>query len=197
MKVVFATNNAGKLREVRSIFEDLDFEIISLKEMSFYEEIKETGSSFEENAFIKADRIFDEFEIPVIADDSGLMVDQLGGEPGVYSARYAGENVSYDDNNKKLLMELSAHSSPHIAKFLCCAVFVDLKNRISVTGELEGEILYELKGSNGFGYDPVFQPLGFNKTLAEMSLSEKNRISHRAKAFNKLHHEVKKIISQQ
>ena len=192
MRVVFATNNEGKLREVKNIFKDLEFEIISLKDLNFIEEIEETGSSFEENAFIKADKIFNEYRIPVIADDSGLIVDQLGGDPGVYSARYAGENVTYEDNNNKLLAELSSYSSPHLAKFLCCAVYVDLSIRISVTGELKGEILNELKGSNGFGYDPVFLPSGFKKTLAEMSLEEKNRISHRAMAFNKLHGEVKK-----
>ena len=197
MKVVFATNNEGKLREVKNIFKDLEFEIISLKEINFIEEIEETGSTFEENAFIKADRIFGQFHIPVIADDSGLMVDQLEGGPGVYSARYAGHNVTYQDNNNKLLNELNEHPAPHAAKFLCCAVYVDQNNRLSVTGELNGEIVDELRGSNGFGYDPVFKPVGFNMTLAEMSLEEKNSISHRAKAFNNLHSKIKRLISEQ
>jgi XTP/dITP diphosphohydrolase len=186
MKVIFATGNKGKLREVKKIFETESFKIISLDELNFFEEIDETGSTFEENAFIKADTIFKKFRLPVIADDSGLAVDQLDGKPGVFSARYAGENVTYEDNNKKLLKELTNFPQPHYAKFVCCAVFVDEQNRIAVNGYLKGEIIKEFKGVNGFGFDPIFKPEGYSITLAEMSLEEKNKISHRSKAFNLL-----------
>lgn len=186
-KVIFATNNLGKLKEVKSIFSDTNFEIVSLKEMGFNEDIEETGSTFEQNAFIKADTIFNKYKLPALADDSGLMVDHLNGEPGVYSARYAGENVTYRDNNLKLISELSNFKPPYFAKFVCCAVYVDGKNRESVLGELPGEIIKEFRGTNGFGFDPIFIPYGYEITLAEMSLEEKNKISHRAKAFKKLH----------
>lgn len=186
-KVIFATNNLGKLKEVKSIFSDTNFEIVSLKEMGFNEDIEETGSTFEQNAFIKADTIFNKYKLPALADDSGLMVDHLNGEPGVYSARYAGENVTYRDNNLKLISELSNFNPPYFAKFVCCAVYVDGKNRESVLGELQGEIIKEFRGMNGFGFDPIFIPYGYEITLAEMSLEEKNKISHRARAFKKLH----------
>ncbi|MFZ1290728.1 MAG: RdgB/HAM1 family non-canonical purine NTP pyrophosphatase [Melioribacteraceae bacterium] len=193
MKFVFATGNKGKLSEVRNIFSDTKFEILSLEEIGFTEEIIEDGKSFEENSFIKADRIFSEFKIPVIADDSGLAVDQLNGEPGIYSARYAGENATYFDNNIKLLNELKNFSEPHLAKFLCFAVYVDDKNRISVLGELPGKIIKEFRGEHGFGYDPIFQPDEFDLTLAQMNLEDKNRISHRAKAFNSLKKKIEEV----
>ena len=186
MKIIFATGNKGKLKEVEKIFNNTDFEIISLAELGFTEEIEETGNTFEQNAFIKAETIFEKYKMPVIADDSGLMVEQLNGQPGVYSARYAGENATYEDNNKKLLHELNKFPQPHLAKFVCCAVFVNEETRYSVTGELEGEIIEEYKGSNGFGFDPIFKPLDYEQTLAEMGIIEKNKISHRAKAFEKL-----------
>ena len=194
MKIVFATNNKGKLREVKKLFENEKVQILSLKEIGFEQEIAETGTTFEENAFIKADTIFKIFQLPVIADDSGLEADQLDGRPGVYSARYAGENVTYEENNKKLLRELKHFEPPHPARFICCAVFVNATKRISVIGNLEGEIIREFRGNNGFGFDPVFKPEGYNITLAEMELSEKNAISHRAKAFNNLKSRLKNII---
>ena len=186
MKIIFATGNKGKLKEVRNIFSDTKFEIISFDEIEFTDEIIEDGNTFEENAFIKADTIFKKFNIPVIADDSGLAVEQLNGEPGIYSARYAGEKATYLDNNLKLISELKNYPEPHSAKFVCCAVFVDGTNRISVLGELPGKIIKEFKGEHGFGFDPIFVPDGFNFTLAELGLEEKNKISHRAKAFSEL-----------
>lgn len=194
MKIVFATNNNGKLREVKKLFQNKAIEILSLKEIGFDEEIAETGKTFEENAFIKADTIFNKFKLPVIADDSGLEVDQLEGRPGVYSARYAGANVTYEDNNRKLLREIKEFNSPHLARFICCAVYVDEKNRISVEGRLEGEIIREFRGKNGFGFDPVFKPEGYEITLAEMELEEKNLISHRARAFQKLQRKIKELL---
>lgn len=194
MKVILATNNKGKLQEIRNLFSESGYDIISLEEIGFKEEIEETGSTFEENAFIKADTVFKKFNIPVIADDSGLAVAQLDDKPGVFSARYAGENATYADNNKKLLKELEEFPQPHKARFLCCAVFVDKTSKIAVNGELKGEIIKEFKGENGFGYDPIFKPKGFNQTLAEMGLEVKNKISHRAKAFNNLKKELLNII---
>lgn len=197
MEIIFASSNTGKVKEVKKIFASSYFNIISLDELGFNDEIIEDGKSFEENAFIKADKIFQKYKLPVIADDSGLAVEQLDGEPGIYSARYAGENATYADNNKKLISELNKFPKPHLAKFVCCAVYVDENNRISVFGELPGEIISEYKGTNGFGFDPIFIPDNYNITLAQMSLEGKNKISHRAIAFNKLENKLKHITSQQ
>ncbi len=194
MEMIFATNNKGKLREVKNVFINTKFKIISLADVGFTEDIEETGATFEENAFIKADTIFEKYALPVIADDSGLIVDQLNGEPGVFSARYAGENATYSDNNKKILEELSRFAQPHISKFLCCAVYVSNNHRISVVGELHGEIIRSFRGAEGFGYDPIFKPDAYETTLAEMSLEKKNQISHRAQAFNKLKAKIEEII---
>lgn len=188
--IIFATGNEGKLREVKKIFADSGFNIISIKELEGVPEIIEDGKTFEDNAFIKANTLFNLFKMPTIADDSGLAVDQLNGEPGVYSARYAGENCTYEDNNKKLLLELTKHDVPHPARFICCAVYVDHYNKKSVEGILTGRIINSFQGQNGFGYDPIFAPEGFDKTLAEFSLEEKNSISHRGRAFRKLKEEM-------
>jgi len=190
MIIIFATSNKGKLKEVKKIFNNSKWEIISLSELGFDEEIEETGQTFEENAFIKADTIFEKYNIPVIADDSGLLVEQLENKPGVYSARFADPNASYADNNKKLLNDLLKFNNPHKAKFMCNAVFVSEQNRFSVEGELNGEITNSYKGNNGFGYDPLFKPENYSVTLAEMTLDEKNKISHRAKAFQLLKREI-------
>lgn len=186
MKIIFATGNKGKLKEVQNIFENTKFEVVSLYDFGEVPKIIEDADTFEGNAKIKAEAIYDIHKIPVIADDSGLAVDQLNGEPGVYSARYAGENCTYDDNNKKVLEALSEFPQPHNAQFLCCAVFFDGQKHLASMGVLPGEIVRESRGGHGFGYDPIFKPDGAKKTLAEMSLEEKNKISHRAKAFNKL-----------
>lgn len=188
--IIFATGNEGKLKEVKKIFADTGFNIISIKELEGVPEIIEDGKTFEDNAFIKADTLFQLFKIPTIADDSGLAVDQLKGEPGVYSARYAGEDCTYEDNNKKLVSELKRFDEPHPARFICCAVYVDQDKRKSVEGHLSGNIINEFRGQNGFGYDPIFVPDGSDKTLAEFSLEEKNNISHRGRAFSKLREEI-------
>jgi len=188
--LIFATGNEGKLREVKKLFADTGFNVISIKELEGVPEIIEDGETFEDNAFIKANTLFDLFKIPTIADDSGLAVDQLNGEPGVYSARYAGENCTYEDNNIKLVSELKKFDEPHPARFICCAVYVDQDNKKSVEGSLEGSIINTYRGQNGFGYDPIFVPEGFDKTLAEFSVDEKNSISHRGRAFRKLKGEI-------
>lgn len=185
-KLIFATGNKGKIKEVRQIFQNTDYEIISLYDLGDVPEIIEDGITYEENSLIKAKAIYGLYKLPVIADDSGLSVEQLNGAPGVISARYAGENCTYEDNNKKLLKELEKFQQPHSAKFVCSAVYFDGTKHISCIGELKGNIIDEYKGTNGFGYDPIFVPLGSQKTLAEHSSYEKNKISHRAIAFNLL-----------
>jgi XTP/dITP diphosphohydrolase len=185
-KLIFASGNKGKVAEIRNIFNGSIFRIISLHDLDDISDIVEDGLTFEENARIKAKIIFDKFRLPTIADDSGLVVEQLNGEPGVFSARYAFEGCTYDDNNKKLLKELSAFPKPHLAKFVCCAVYIDDSKYLSSFGEVSGKIINEFRGKMGFGYDPVFLPDGFEKTLAELDIEQKNKISHRAKAFMKL-----------
>ncbi len=193
MKIIFATQNKGKAKEVKAIFANSPFKIISLYGLGNEIEIEETGSTFQENSFIKAKAIFDIYKEPVIADDSGLEIEQLDGRPGVYSARYAGENCTFDDNNLKVIEELKKFPEPHRAKFISYAVFYDGKNRIETIGELHGQIIKEPRGTNGFGYDPIFIPDGFDSTLAELSLEEKNKISHRAKSFQKLKEALARI----
>jgi len=185
-KLIFASGNKGKTREVKDLFNNTGLEIISLLDLPDYPDVIEDGDTFEANAKKKAVEIFEKYKLPVIADDSGLCVDQLNGAPGVYSARYAGEGCSYEDNNRKLLKELSNFTQPHMAKFVCCAVYYDEANYLYTIGELPGEIIKELRGDKGFGYDPVFKPEFMEKTLAELDLDEKNKLSHRARAFNQL-----------
>lgn len=185
-EVIFASGNKGKISEVTKIFSGSEFKIISLYDLGDVPDIVEDGETFEDNAKIKAEFIFKKYGKPVIADDSGLVVEQLNGEPGVYSARYAGENCTYDDNNKKLLKALEGFQEPHRAKFVCCAVYLDESRYICEMGEVDGSIIRETRGNRGFGYDPVFLPKGFDKTLAEIDVDLKNSISHRARAFNKL-----------
>lgn len=184
--IIFATNNKGKADEVKEIFKETDVNIVSLFDLGDNTAIEETGETFKENALIKAKTIYEKYGEPVIADDSGLAVDQLDGKPGIYSARYAGENCTFDDNNKKLVQELAFFDEPHKAKFVCGAVFYNGTDPLYVEGELPGEIINEPRGDQGFGYDPIFVPEGKNETLAEIDLKEKNKLSHRAKAFNSL-----------
>ncbi|MGD8778541.1 MAG: RdgB/HAM1 family non-canonical purine NTP pyrophosphatase [Ignavibacteria bacterium] len=185
-KIVFATGNHDKFKEVSKIFSDTNYELLKVTDLGKMPEVIENGSTYEENAFIKADAIYNKFGFPVIADDSGIEVEQLDGRPGIYAARYAGEDCTYSDNNKKLINELKNFEEPHKAKFVCCALFYDGDNKISAIGELHGKIISEPKGDKGFGYDPVFVPDGYNITCAEMKLEEKNKISHRGKAFHRL-----------
>jgi len=191
MKIILASNNKGKVREIKSIFEKSPFEIISLYDLGNNIEIEETGSTFSENAFIKAKAIFEHYKEPSIADDSGIMVEQLDGRPGVFSARYAGPNCTFEDNNLKLIKELSNFPEPHKAKFVCTAVFYDGKNIIEAVGELNGIVINEQRGTEGFGYDPIFIPDGYSKTIAELNFEEKNKISHRAIAFKRLLEKLK------
>ena len=185
-KIIFASKNKGKVDEVRYILRDLDLQVVSLLDVNESIDIEETGTTFEENAFIKAKQVYDKFKIPTIADDSGLVVEQLNGEPGVYSARYAGENGDDKENNKKLLRELQNFPEPHRAKFVCAAIYYNGEEPVKAFGEIKGKIIDEERGENGFGYDPLFIPDGYSVTTAQLDSATKNSISHRFNAFNKL-----------
>jgi len=192
-KIIFATKNRGKVKEVVHIFSDTNFEIISLADLDNNMEIEESADTFEGNAKIKADAVFEKFKMPVIADDSGISLEQLEGRPGVHSARYAGENATDEDNNNKLINELEGCPRPHPAKYVCASVFFDGINFITGYGEIKGEIINTPRGTNGFGYDPYFVADGYTNTMAELLPEEKNSISHRAKAFNQLKENIKKL----
>lgn len=182
-KIVFATANIHKLREVREILGD-GFEVVSLKDIDFHEDIPETGDTLEENASIKSHHILERYNIDCFADDTGLEVDALGGAPGVYSARYAGEHVTYDDNVNKLLSELEGVKDRTARFRTVISLLLDGKEYF-FDGSVEGHIIDHKLGSGGFGYDPVFVPNGFNKTFAEMAPETKNAISHRGRAIKK------------
>lgn len=185
-RIIFATKNESKVREVREILKGLNAQILSLSDVDFTGEILESGETFEDNAKIKAKIVYDKYKLPTIADDSGLAVKQLNNEPGVYSARYAGKDAGDKDNNDKLLRNLSAHPAPHPAKFICAAVYYNGTDFYVVNGEVNGKIIDEERGTNGFGYDPLFVADGYTETMAELELMVKNKISHRYKAFAKL-----------
>ena len=184
--IVIATRNKGKLREFRLILADGYDEILSLADFDEVPEIKETGLSFRENAFIKAKTTSDFLGMDAIGDDSGLVVDALGGAPGIYSARYAGEGSSDNKNNEKLLSELKEKKNRN-ARFVCCIALVLADGTQEFfEGECHGQIIQEKKGRSGFGYDPVFYVPQYGKTMAELGPDIKNRISHRAIASEKL-----------
>jgi len=191
-KIIFASKNEGKVKEVRHILNGINAEIISLNDVGFEEDILETADTFEGNAKIKAKTIYDKFKLPTIADDSGIVALQLGNEPGVFSARYAGENSTDEENNIKLLEKLKSFPESHKAKFVCAAVYYFGTDFKVATGEIAGKIIKESRGTNGFGYDPLFLPDGYEQTSAELSQEIKNKISHRFKAFNQL----KKFITK-
>jgi XTP/dITP diphosphohydrolase len=185
-KIIFASKNEGKVKEVRHILNGINAEILSLNDVEFKDEIHETENTFEGNAKIKAEIIYNKFKLPTIADDSGIVALQLGDEPGVYSARYAGENATDEDNNCKLIERLKLFPEPHKGKFVCAAVYYFGADFIVAMGEIAGRIIKEPRGKNGFGYDPLFLPDGYDKTTAELPPEIKNKISHRFRAFNQL-----------
>lgn len=192
-KILIATTNRGKLNDIREILKDLNLNIISFLDFKDYPDVEETGETFEANARLKAEVAFEKYKIPVIADDSGLSVEQLNGAPGVISARFAGENATDEDNNKKLIRELEKHPEPHLAKYICVAVYYDGNEFIEAYGECKGKIVKNGRGTNGFGYDPYFIADGFELTMGEMSLEDKNKISHRVRAFEQLKHTLEKL----
>lgn len=193
-KIIFATKNRGKLREVKKIFEGSSFEIMSLLDFPEVPEIVEDALTFRDNALIKARTVFKHFNIPAIGDDSGLEVEQLDREPGVMSARYAGETADDLENNKKLLVELGNQPEPHRARFVCAAVFMDETKIIDSFGEVKGRIVKNGRGTNGFGYDPLFVPDGYSQTMGELDLDEKNKISHRSIAFKRLRSILEQLL---
>lgn len=182
--LIVATKNKGKVAEIEDSLKDLDFKILSLAATFGFPEIEETGSTFEENARIKAERVYEHFKILTLADDSGLETDALKGEPGVYSARYSGDEATDASNCEKLLLELEkTEVKNRTARFRCVMVLTDGKTEKVFEGVCEGKIINEKRGDDGFGYDPLFVPEGYDKTFAELDLETKNRISHRGKAL--------------
>lgn len=184
LKLVFATNNKHKLEEVADKLNGR-IELLTLNDIGCYDDIEETGTTFRENASIKSHYIFDKFELNCFGDDSGLEVKALNGEPGVYSARYAGEHGNHSANIDKLLKNLEGVEDRG-ARFVTVISLMWNGEEHYFEGYVEGTIRHERAGAGGFGYDPVFQPNGFDITFAEMTLEEKNRLSHRARAVEKL-----------
>lgn len=194
IKIVAATGNKGKLKEIQEILSD--FEIVSMKELGVTADIEENGETFKENAYIKAEAISKITNLPVISDDSGLSVDALSGRPGIYTARFAGENATDDENIEKLIFELkNVENDKRTACFVSvvCLVMPDGRT-IYGEGICEGIIIDEKKGENGFGYDPVFYVPEFKRTFAELSSDEKNSISHRKKALDDLKAKIKDVF---
>lgn len=191
MEIVIATKNKGKVKEIIHFFRNADIYFKSLNDFSDIPEIMENGSTFEENAVIKAEAIAEILNKSVIADDSGLQVDFLNGNPGVYSARYSGVNATDRSNRLKLLKELenAKTSDNRSARFVCSLVLWDSRKGLifKTSGICEGTIGFEEKGEGGFGYDSIFIPEGFEKTMAQLTDDEKNSISHRGKALANLH----------
>lgn len=187
-RIVFATSNEGKMREIREILKDLGMEILSMKEAGADVEIVEDGSSFEENAMIKAKAVWQQTGGIVLADDSGLEIDYLNGEPGIYSARYMGEKTSYEIKNWNLIHRLDGvEKEKRTARFVCviAAVLPDGRT-LSARETMEGYIAEEPAGEGGFGYDPILMLPEYGKTSAEITMEEKNRISHRGKALESM-----------
>ena len=184
MKLVFASNNKHKIKEIKQLLPD-NFEIVSLEEIGCTEDIPETADTIEGNAILKADYVTQKYNLPCFADDSGLEVDTLNGAPGVYSARYAGDQKNDNDNIEKLLFELKHHKNRK-AQFKT-VIALNLNNeQLLFTGIIKGKIISDKRGTNGFGYDPVFVAENSDKTFAEITSKEKNEVSHRARAVKQL-----------
>lgn len=196
-KIIFATGNEGKMREIRLILEDLGMEVISMAEAGFCDDIVEDGTTFAANAEIKARAIWEKTGGIVLADDSGLVIDYLGGEPGVYSARYMGA-APYSEKNKVLIERLSgAMEQERTARFICniAAVLTD-GSILHTEAAMEGLIAHEPAGGGGFGYDPILYLPEYGKTSAELCIDEKNRISHRGKALELMKKELRKTLGR-
>ena len=195
MKLVLASNNKKKMTELRELLADLPVEVLSQREAGCDFEAEETGATFEENARIKAAAALRATGLPSIADDSGLMVDALGGEPGVYSARYTGTHDATDEERYTYLLKKLGDAEDRAARFVSCVccLMPDGK-RIETRGECEGEILRAPRGEGGFGYDPVFRPEGMDRSMAELTHEEKNAVSHRGKSLKKFKEEFKEYL---
>jgi XTP/dITP diphosphohydrolase len=194
-KIIFATGNEGKLREIRMMLDDLGVCVQSMKEAGITVDIEENGTTFEENAIMKAKAIMELTNQVVLADDSGLEVDALNKEPGVYSARYMGYDTSYHLKNQNLIERLEGKRGiERSARFVCVIAAAFPDGRVITTrGTMEGEIGYEERGANGFGYDPIFYLPDYQCYSAELSLEQKNQLSHRGKALRLMKEELKKL----
>lgn len=194
-KIIFATGNEGKLREIRMMLDDLGVCVQSMKEAGITVDIEENGTTFEENAIMKAKAIMELTNQIVLADDSGLEVDALNKEPGVYSARYMGYDTSYHLKNQNLIERLEGKRGiERSARFVCVIAAAFPDGRVITTrGTMEGEIGYEERGANGFGYDPIFYLPDYQCYSAELSLAQKNQLSHRGKALRLMKEELKKL----
>ncbi len=200
-RIVFATGNTGKMKEIKEIMSDLPIQIVSMKEANVATDIVEDGATFEENALIKARGISKVcknkgYHDIVIADDSGLEIDALNKEPGIYSARYMGEDTLYSVKNANLIERLKGvPDEKRTARFVCAiaAVFPD-DTQLSFRATIEGRIGYEEKGTNGFGYDPIFYVPEYNCSTAELSMEQKNKISHRGKALQEMKEQLRQFI---
>ena len=192
-KLIFATSNEGKMKEIREIMKDSGYEVFSLKEAGISAGIEENGTTFEENAIIKAGTIAELTGELAMADDSGLEVDYLDKAPGIYSARFLGEDTSYTVKNNYILEKLQGvPEAERSARFVCAIACVFPNGEKFVKrATIEGYIGYEMKGENGFGYDPIFVVPEFGKTTAELTMEEKNQISHRAKALKAMKEELR------
>ncbi|MGN0418512.1 XTP/dITP diphosphatase [Anaerostipes faecalis] len=187
-RLIFATGNEGKMREIREILADTGYEILSMKEAGIDLDIVEDGKTFEENAIIKAKAVMEASGELTLADDSGLEIDAFGGEPGIYSSRYLGEDTSYTEKNQIILERMKdIPEEKRSARFVCviAAAFPDGQT-YTTRGTMEGIIGYESKGGNGFGYDPIFYLPEFKKYSAQLSSDEKNHLSHRGEALRKM-----------
>ncbi|GAA0717921.1 XTP/dITP diphosphatase [Clostridium malenominatum] len=199
-KLVIASNNKNKIKEIKEILGRLNIHVISLNEAGIDIDVEETGESFIENSYIKAKAIFNLVKdkgYMVLADDSGLSVEALGGAPGIYSARFAGEHGNDKKNNEKLLREMK-NMENRKGKFICAmSLIIDENNSIKVQGEIEGIILEEERGKNGFGYDPLFYYPQYEVSFGEMNGELKNNISHRREALNMLEREIKDYFQEE
>lgn len=192
-KIIFATANEGKMKEIREILKDLDIELLSLKDIGLNPDIEENGKTFEENAIIKAKAVMELTNEIVLADDSGLEVDYMDKAPGVYSARFMGENTSYDIKNQYIIDKLAeANEEERSARFVCVIACVFPKGEVlTKRATIDGFIAKKIMGSNGFGYDPIFYVPEYGCTTAELPSEVKNEISHRGKALRAMKEEIK------
>lgn len=195
-EIILASSNKGKVREVQAIMEEIGIKVIPLADTGFTEEIEENGMTFEENAVIKAETVMKALDKPVLADDSGLEIDCLNKEPGIYSARYLGHDTPYPVKNQMILERLSdVEEEKRTARFVCAmALAIPGEGTVTTRATMEGRIAHEIKGENGFGYDPIFYLPEFGKSSAEISPEQKNEISHRGKALRMMKDELLKRI---
>jgi XTP/dITP diphosphohydrolase len=195
-KIVVATHNTNKQKEINALLKDLNVNVLGIEHFPIINSIEETGSTLLENSLIKSRTVSQLTGLATIADDTGLEVDALHGSPGVYSARYAGSNATYEANVEKLLFELiEVPEALRTARFRTVISYVDNKKEFVDEGVIEGLITFKPSGNKGFGYDPIFKPLGFEKTFSEISQDKKNIISHRALALKKIKKTLKKQLN--